>query len=109
MFAVCYHDGLTNGNFKIKMAILFHVSQNIDFRKRGGSVIEHRTPERQVGGSKPTSAVLCPWVRHFNNRCIVHRNVSVMCYKLSLVVRKPVFGVSDQVRHKPGCAATEDG
>ena len=22
---------------------------------------------------------------------------------LSLVVRKPVFGVSDQVRHKPGC------
>ena len=30
-------------------------------------------------------------------------------YDLSLVVRKPVFGVSDQVRHKPGCTATEDG
>ena len=28
---------------------------------------------------------------------------------LSLVVRKPVFGVSDQVRHKAGCTATEDG
>ena len=28
---------------------------------------------------------------------------------LSPVVRKPVFGVSDQVRHKPGCTATEDG
>ena len=28
---------------------------------------------------------------------------------LSLVVRKPVFGVSDKVRHKPGCAVTEDG
>ena len=28
---------------------------------------------------------------------------------MSLVVRKPVFGVSDQVRHKPGCTATEDG
>ena len=28
---------------------------------------------------------------------------------LSLVVRKPVFGVPDQVRHKPGCTATEDG
>ena len=27
---------------------------------------------------------------------------------MSLVVRKPVFGVSDQVRHKPGCTATED-
>ena len=27
----------------------------------------------------------------------------------SQVVRKPVFGVSDQVRHKPGCTAKEDG
>ena len=27
---------------------------------------------------------------------------------LSLVVRKPVFGVSDQVRHKLGCAVTAD-
>ena len=27
----------------------------------------------------------------------------------SLVVRKPVVGVSDQVPHKPGCTATEDG
>ena len=30
-------------------------------------------------------------------------------YSLSLVLRKPVFGVSDQVRHKPGCTVTEDG
>ena len=29
--------------------------------------------------------------------------------KMSPVVRKPVFGVSDQVRHKPGCTATQDG
>ena len=28
---------------------------------------------------------------------------------LSLVVRKPAFGVSDQVRHKPSCTATKDG
>ena len=28
---------------------------------------------------------------------------------MSLVLRKPVFGVSDQVRHKPGCTALEDG
>ena len=28
---------------------------------------------------------------------------------ISLVVRNPVFGVSDLVRHKPGCAVTEDG
>ena len=28
---------------------------------------------------------------------------------MSRDVRKPVFGVSDQVRHKPACTATEDG
>ena len=28
---------------------------------------------------------------------------------MSLVVRKPVFGVSNEVRHKPGCTVTEDG
>ena len=27
---------------------------------------------------------------------------------MSRVIRKPVFGVSDQVRHKPGCTATEE-
>ena len=26
---------------------------------------------------------------------------------MSLVTRKPVFGVSDEVRFKPACAATE--
>ena len=30
-------------------------------------------------------------------------------YHMSLVLRKPVFGVSDQVPHKPGCRHTEDG
>ena len=29
--------------------------------------------------------------------------------KIGLVVRKPVFGVSDQVRHKPVCRTREDG
>ena len=29
--------------------------------------------------------------------------------KLSLVVRKAVFEVSDQVRHRPGCTVTQDG
>ena len=28
---------------------------------------------------------------------------------MSLVVRKPVFGVSDQTPDKPGCRPTEDG
>ena len=38
------------------------------FRERGGSVVECRTPEREVRGSRPTVAVLCPWARHFTPR-----------------------------------------
>ena len=34
--------------------------------------------------------------------------IEVIKDNLSLVVRKPVFGVSDQVRHKPRCATTEN-
>ena len=36
--------------------------------ERGGSVVECRTPEREVGGSRPTAAVLCPWAIHFTPR-----------------------------------------
>ena len=36
--------------------------------ERGGSVVECRTPEREVGGSRPTAAVLCLWARHFTPR-----------------------------------------
>ena len=36
--------------------------------ERGGSVVECQTPEQEVGGSKPTAAVLCPWARHFTPR-----------------------------------------
>ena len=35
--------------------------------------------------------------------------MDVMHPYMSLVVRKPVFGISDQVPHKPGCTVTEDG
>ena len=31
-------------------------------------MVECRTPKREVGGSKPTAAVLCPWARHFTPR-----------------------------------------
>ena len=42
--------------------------QSADSGERGGSVVECQTPEREVGGSKPTAAVLCPWARHFTPR-----------------------------------------
>ena len=33
--------------------------------RRDGLVVEHQTPEREVGGSILTQvAVLCPWVRY---------------------------------------------
>ena len=35
--------------------------------------------------------------------------LALLLLYLSLVVRKPAFGVSDQVRHKLGCTAIEDG
>ena len=31
-------------------------------------MVECQTPEREVGGSIPTAAVLCPWARHFTPR-----------------------------------------
>ena len=34
---------------------------------------------------------------------------SFVVLDLSLVVRKQVFRVSDQVQHKPGCTTTDDG
>ena len=43
-------------------------SAQSDQGERGGSVVECRTPEREVRGSRPTAAVLCPWARHFTPR-----------------------------------------
>ena len=40
----------------------------IESGERGGSVVECRTPEREVRGLRPTVAVLCPWARHFTPR-----------------------------------------
>ena len=48
------------------------------------------------------------WLPRLGKRELIFLLLNTHHY-LSLVVRKPVFGVSDQVRHKPGCAATEDG
>ena len=56
--------------------------------------------------------------QYFNEMsCMLFRNKSgreeacLVCEvsdQMSLVVRKPIFGVSDQVLHKPGCTTTED-
>ena len=36
-------------------------------REHGGSVEESQTPKREVGGSIPTSALLCSWARHIHS------------------------------------------
>ena len=40
---------------------------------------------------------------------ILEEMVGILLIYISFIVRKPVFGVSDQVRHKLGCTAIEDG
>ena len=54
---------------------------------------------------------MCIW---FSERCLLNSLDYTFCllhtcYHMSLFVRKPVFGVSDQTPHKPGCTATKDG
>ena len=46
----------------------------------------------------------------FDSSCaFLSRSVHLLLSDLSHVVRKPVFGVADKVRHKSGCTAAEDG
>ena len=96
--------------------------------ERGGSVVECRTPEREVGGSKPTAAVLCPWARHFTPRkywLITQEAVAPSRYDWKIVdwdvkpqhnqptnVNVDVLCSLDMSRHmtkpKDGCAPRED-
>ena len=52
-------------SFKVLNVMLLGINtkvKHVHQRKgeRGGSVVECRTPEREVRGSRPTAAVLCP-------------------------------------------------
>ena len=40
--------------------LVFNIFVTFTIGERGGSVVECRTPEREVRGSRPTAAVLCP-------------------------------------------------
>ena len=37
-----------------------HLHTHKTYRRHGGLVVKSLTPEQEVGGSKPTSAMLCP-------------------------------------------------
>ena len=60
-------SGLNAGTGSIPYVYKWHAT-SIANGERGGSVVECRTPEREVRGSRPTAAVLCPWARHFTPR-----------------------------------------
>ena len=47
------------------------------------------------------------FIKYYSSKKVI-LFIEVLQY-MSLVLRKPVFGVSDQVPHKPGCTTTEDG
>ena len=63
IFYVC----VTGSTFHDVMLLIIHCLPS-PFWERGGSVVECRTPEREVRGSRPTAAVLCPWARDFTPR-----------------------------------------
>ena len=52
---------------------------------------------------------LIPILQHLFEDNHLNARLSFCELYLSLNVGKPVFGVSDQVRHKPACAVTEEG
>ena len=55
-------------SWSLAFIALFLLNASLELGERGGSVVECRTPEREVRGSRPTAAVLCPWARHFTPR-----------------------------------------
>ena len=66
-------------------------------------------------GSVPAQSLLCTpppplnkWINKIPDQTGYLQKLSGDDPKMSLVVRKPVFGVSDQVRHKPVCTVIED-
>ena len=63
----CISSGI-GGVRCVPLVFLFIKSHSFWVGERGGSVVECRTPEREVRGSRPTAAVLCPWARHFTPR-----------------------------------------
>ena len=56
------HECLRKRLHNHKMICYNNLTPTVPLRigERGGSVVECRTPEREVGGWKPTAAVLCP-------------------------------------------------
>ena len=59
-------------------------------------------PDMGLEALARVDSVSCILNPYMTNRIAHH-------YHLSRDARKPVFGISDQVRHKPGCTVSEAG
>ena len=51
----------------------------------------------------------CPTRLHRNYTATQGHGGTPISYSMNGIMRKPVIGVSEQVQHKPGCIATDDG
>ena len=64
-----------------------------------------RKPRRPVFSQRGSIIVILGFNKAVDPKTDTNQNR----VQMSLVVRKPVFGVSDQVPHKPGSTTTQDG
>ena len=69
-------------------------------------VAEIKGHRRTYVGAMPGKVIQCLKKVKTENPLIL---IDEVRFTVSHVVKKPVFGVSDQVRLKPGCTTTEDG
>ena len=91
-------------------------THNIGFYEEISKLINQRSTNMQLISSSvymPGVLSMGYWQTVLTQiRChIMGRLIRVftVCFNMSLVVRKPVFGVFDQVRYKLGCTTTQDG
>ena len=82
-------------------------------RKPRRQVLSQRSSHNQICNVICSSVYLAPdsvkLEANKGDMSYFYKQEEVNIFHMSLILRKPVFGVSDQVQHKPGCTATEDG
>ena len=87
-FGICENKLSKFGSHGNQVHLLFAMVLLVDFLCADTALMLHFS-----------SALECFWQPVWKIQC---------CYRyMSLVVRKPVLGVSDQVPYKPGCTITE--
>ena len=92
--------------YKGQQAVRFGIVMQFYIQQSSGNLVEHF---QSNNFDKEEGLVQVKHVFSISTQCLDQIGQAVAFHHMSLVVRKPVFGISDQVRHKPGCTATDDG